>query len=109
MDMLERHFVDTPVDKVVRDAVGEIKRAAKKEKSDAKKLRKSAKRGRTSIRVIYHPGVQKVVLEPGRYRIVTSDPAAISDEWLRNSHEVYVIDHAGEVKVREGEELVKNS
>jgi len=106
MGMLERHFVDTPLDKVVRDAVGEIKRAVRKEKLDARKLEKSAKRGATIIRAIYHPSVQKVVLEPGRYRIVTSDPGAISDEWLRNSHEVYVIDREGEVKVREGEELV---
>ncbi len=108
MDMTDHLFVDDPLDEVVENAVEGVRRAVKIEKRDTRSLKKSAKR-KPSIQVIHYPVVQKVVLEPAGYRIVTNDPAAISEEWLRNSHEVYVIDHKGEVKMRKGTELVRRT
>jgi hypothetical protein len=107
MALTDKHLVDEPLQEVINQQVGAVKKAVRWEKRESVVLRNSKRASVTSVQVCHGPSIQKVILEPHRYDIVTNDPAEISDEWLRNSAEVYVIDHQGHVAHRKGSELVK--
>jgi hypothetical protein len=107
MKLTEAHFVDEPLQEVISQQVEAVKEAVRWENRKNFALRNSKRASVTSVQVSHHPSIQKVIFEPHRYDIVTNDPAEISAEWLRNSAEVYVIDHQGHVAHRKGSELVK--